>query len=211
MAVERAEARAQGLLRYFTGKPCCHRHICERRTSSGCCVECGKFWDSKYRVTSKHKTTRRHRETTLEFKARRRCRNATELARAAKRKHMVSAKGKIVRRRYESTIQGRLVNGLRARLRSAIRGGAKSGSAVRDLGCSIPEFMTYIEKQFRPGMTWRNRGTHGWHLDHKKPLASFNLNDRKQLRQACHYTNYQPLWALPNLQKRDRLDWREAA
>lgn len=77
--------------------------------------------------------------------------------------------------------------------------GYRNGSAVRDLGCSIPEFKTYIENKFVDGMSWDNHGE--WHLDHIKPLASFDLTDRSQLLIACHYTNYQPLWAIDNLKK----------
>ena len=40
--VTRAEALRQGLKLYFTGKPCKHGHICERRVSQHRCVECHK-------------------------------------------------------------------------------------------------------------------------------------------------------------------------
>jgi hypothetical protein len=84
-------------------------------------------------------------------------------------------------------------------LHLAIKGNAKRGSAVRDLGCSIPEFIGYIADKFQKGMSWDNHGE--WHLDHIKPLASFDLEDLKQFKQAVHYTNYQPLWAFDNLSK----------
>ena len=32
-------------------------------------------------------------------------------------------------------------------------------------------------------------------------IPSFNLTDRDQFKQACHYTNLQPLWAKENLSK----------
>jgi len=38
--VSRKEAKAQGLKRYFTGKPCKNGHISERYTSGGHCVDC---------------------------------------------------------------------------------------------------------------------------------------------------------------------------
>src|ERR1700678_1301496 len=37
------EARANGFLRYFTGKPCRRGHIAERHTSNGVCMECHKM------------------------------------------------------------------------------------------------------------------------------------------------------------------------
>lgn len=35
-----SQARAKGLKRYYTGKPCSKGHICERDTSKGMCVDC---------------------------------------------------------------------------------------------------------------------------------------------------------------------------
>lgn len=90
---------------------------------------------------------------------------------------------------------------LRYRLRSSIKQNLKSGSFVRDLGCSIPEFKVYLEKQFKPGMSWDNWSANGWHIDHIIPLSKFNLSDRSEFLKASHYTNMQPLWAVDNLRK----------
>lgn len=98
----------------------------------------------------------------------------------------------------------RLKSVLRARLRRAIVSNLKSGSAVRDLGCSVEQLYVYLEAQFKEGMSWNNWGTHGWHIDHKKPLSHFDLTDREQFIQACHYTNLQPLWAEDNMKKGNR-------
>jgi hypothetical protein len=113
-------------------------------------------------------------------------------------------KHKEERRWYENNkrktdIQWKLRKNLRNRLSSAIRNSQKSGSAVRDLGCSIEKLKRYLERQFQPRMSWENYGQ--WHIDHIKPLASFDLTDRDQLLEACHYTNLQPLWAKENLKK----------
>ena len=78
---------------------------------------------------------------------------------------------------------------------------SKTTKTAELLGCSAAELKTYIESLFLPGMTWDNYGVHGWHVDHKKPLSSFDLQDQAQLKLACHYTNLTPLWALDNLQK----------
>jgi hypothetical protein len=78
---------------------------------------------------------------------------------------------------------------------------AKRGSAVRDLGCTMPELVRHLEGQFLPGMSWDNYGFKGWHIDHIRPLGTFDLEDREQFLKAVHYTNLRPLWAFENLSR----------
>ena len=105
--------------------------------------------------------------------------------------------------RMKTEISYRLAYYLRVRLNKALKGNYKSGSAVRDLGCSVEELKIHLESLFQDGMNWENHGQ--WHIDHKKPLDSFDLTYRKQLLEACHYTNLQPLWAKDNLKKSNKL------
>jgi hypothetical protein len=95
---------------------------------------------------------------------------------------------------------------LRNRINKAIENNQKSGSAVRDLGCSISELKEYLESLFQEGMSWENHRPSGWHIDHIIPLSSFNLKDREQFLKACHYTNLQPLWVKDNLKKNARVE-----
>lgn len=111
---------------------------------------------------------------------------------------------KLLRRNYDKERSVRdpvfkLTRLLRTRLNRALKGMYKTGSAVRDLGCSIVEFKLYLEKQFMPGMSWDNHGD--WHIDHKIPLAAFDLTNPSELGRAVHYTNLQPLWARDNQRK----------
>lgn len=124
--------------------------------------------------------------------------------------YCINNKDRILRRsnlKYKTDIKHKLRVLLRSRLNKALNRNYKSGSAVRDLGCTVEELKSYLESKFLPGMTWDNYGLYGWHIDHIKPLASFDLSDRKQMLEACHYTNLQPLWANDNLSKNDKLNW----
>ena len=107
--------------------------------------------------------------------------------------------------RLKTDIQYKLSCNLRIRLHHAINRNQKIGSAIKDLGCTIEQLKQYLESKFQAGMTWDNWTLDGWHIDHIKPLASFDLTDRKQLLEACHYTNLQPLWAKDNLTKNDKI------
>lgn len=120
------------------------------------------------------------------------------------RKHTQATKQKIsfsLYARYGTNpLLTRIKRNLRSRLNKAVQGNYKHGSAVRDLGCSIEQFKSHLESKFQPGMTWGNYGQ--WHIDHIKPLNSFDLSDPVKLKEACHYFNLQPLWAYNNLHKR---------
>ena len=105
--------------------------------------------------------------------------------------------------RYGSNPENRKISrNLRSRLNKAIDSNWKTGSAVADLGCSIDQLKSHLEAQFKPGMTWGTYGRTGWHIDHIRPLCSFDLKDEVQLKEACRYTNLQPLWWDDNLRKR---------
>ena len=80
------------------------------------------------------------------------------------------------------------------------KGIAKKNSILKYIGCTKGQLVAHIEKQFKPGMNWENYGYYGWHIDHIRPCASFDLKE-EDLKRCFHYTNLQPLWAEENLRK----------
>ena len=79
----------------------------------------------------------------------------------------------------------------------------KKSKLLEILGCSLPELKKHLEKQFKLGMNWDNNTLRGWHVDHIIPLAS--AKTREEVELLCHYTNLQPLWALENIIKSDKI------
>lgn len=80
----------------------------------------------------------------------------------------------------------------------------KCARTIELLGCSIEFLMQYLEDRFKDGMSWDNYGLRGWHIDHIRPVASFDMTKPEDQRACFHYTNLQPLWWRDNLSKNDK-------
>lgn len=80
-------------------------------------------------------------------------------------------------------------------------GYTKKSKSHQILGCSFEEFKIYLEKQFTNGMNWSNAGE--WHLDHIYPVSL--AKDEAELIALNYYTNFQPLWALDNFKKGNKI------
>lgn len=78
----------------------------------------------------------------------------------------------------------------------------KSDRTVEYLGCSISEYYEYLKSMFDENMSWDNHAEY-WEIDHIKPIDAFDLNDEKQIYEAFHYTNTQPLEKSENREKRN--------
>ena len=107
--------------------------------------------------------------------------------------------------RRRTNIQYRLSRLLRSRLYRALHGLRKEAKTLELLGCSLDALKQHLEQKFTTGMSWTNCGRGGWEIDHRIPLAVFNLSNEVELRRACHYTNLQPLWGPENWRKRDKV------
>jgi Prasinovirus endonuclease VII len=103
------------------------------------------------------------------------------------------------RRRTQRYMKGILAS----RVNSAIRNDDHDSCANEIMGCTIVELKAHIESLWRPGMSWGNRGAHGWHVDHIVPCVAFDLTDPEQQKQCFHWSNCQPLWAKENIMKGD--------
>jgi hypothetical protein len=92
---------------------------------------------------------------------------------------------------------------IRGRIQLALRAAriTKDNSSIKYLGCSFVQYREYLESLFKDGMTWENYGFHGWHIDHVKPIARFDLAIESEREKAFHYRNTQPMWAAENFKK----------
>lgn len=197
--LERKDARAQGLSRYFTGRPCREGHLDERLVSSGDCVTC-KREKAKARYDADPEAVRQkvHNYKLVNREKVKACAKQS-IAKNPQRRRDYMRDYNANRRAIDSAYN--LTGRLRSRVRAALRlqGGEKAHRTMALVGCTIPEMMAHLEAQFLPGMSWENRSE--WHVDHIRSCASFDLLDPDQQRECFHYTNIQPLWAVDNIRK----------
>lgn len=105
--------------------------------------------------------------------------------------------------RSEQPLCRKVKNVARNRIKQAFKmRGLKRPSGVisKAVGCTTTQLANHLASMFRDGMTVDNHGT-VWEIDHIRPLCSFDLTDEKQLQEACHYSNLQPLLIKENRKK----------
>jgi hypothetical protein len=119
-------------------------------------------------------------------------------------KYRQSEKGVATRKKYRKKeydqkygvdMEWTLLRNLRTRLRNALKKEFKTGKTIELLGCSIKEYIMYLEKQFDENMNWKNYGTY-WEVDHIQPLSKGG---------SPHYTNTQPMHYSENRSKGNRV------
>jgi len=197
-------------------------YYCSHTTThcQSACKDCDKKRGKIYREKHKEKIAKRIKEWTLKNieKVRKRIKNyeLKNAERISKRKHRYYKNNqkriqiihtKYMRKARKLNINVRLLENLRRRLYSALIQGHKSQSTASLLGCTVKELKQHLEKQFQNGMTWSNYGKNGWEIDHIRPCASFDLSKPEEQKKCFHYTNLQPLWAVENYKKHDKIDF----
>jgi hypothetical protein len=78
---------------------------------------------------------------------------------------------------------------------------SKNAKTENILGCTIEEFRIYMYSKFKNGMSFENHGK--WHLDHIIPLSKAKTEE--EIIKLNHYTNFQPLWAIDNIRKGNKI------
>lgn len=227
-SVTRAEARANGNDRYMTGKPCANGHIAERYTCNAMCVLCSAMHQKT--AVRKPPTPPRMEKARLASKAYHQANREEVLAKMRERnakyyqKHKERIKAQVAeyqrsnadsRNAYKSAWNSRrakedpefrahmLMRKFVARTLDRIKKKRKQHErTIQILGYTSAEFAAHVEKLFQPGMSWDNHGK--WHVDHIRPLSTFNLSDPEEFRKANSLHNLQPLWKKKNLLKSDK-------
>lgn len=74
---------------------------------------------------------------------------------------------------------------------------------VQLLGISPIKLKEYIKNKFTFGMSFYNYGE--WEIDHIKPISKYDHTDIVQVLECFNYNNLQPLWAIENRMKSNKI------
>ena len=99
--INRKEAKEQGLIHYFTGKPCIHGHLSRRRVKDRVCMACDVVYQSKI----KRENPEKHRLRKLATYVRTRQKHlAQKRVYRQTNKHKINALGKAYKLRKKNRI-----------------------------------------------------------------------------------------------------------
>jgi len=115
-------------------------------------------------------------------------------------------------RKTEKFKKNSLYRNISSSIRHSLKESKKDGSWTTLVEFTLNELKQHIELQFKEGMNWKNYGNK-WHIDHIRPIASFNITDCKsnEFKKCWDLKNLQPLWAKENISKGCKWqgkDWR---
>lgn len=233
--VSRASAKAAGLKRYFTGKPCKVGHLSERAVCGCNCMEClyeyrrlpevaqkarERLKDPALKHRMAEHSREYHRKNRDEILVKMKKRNAAYYAANKDRIKIqvgqYQAENVEVRREYKARW-----------FRESMRSNPNFAAAVamrklitrtcerikvrrKELGGTI-RALGYTAEEFRlhierQFLRGMSWGNRSeWHIDHIIPLAAFDLSSEAERKAANALTNLRPVWAAENMRKSDTI------
>jgi len=193
---------------------CGCKFISQRGTARFCCANCQlKYY---YNVNAKYKQKIKINAKQYYYRIAKHKIKTEEQKRIINEKQKLRAKKYIKtgymntyvknwrKQKYNSSKKFKIITLLRNRLYNAIKNKRKYSSCIKLLGCSLEQFIVYIEKQFSAPMNWKNYGK-VWHIDHIIPCTYFDLTKLEHQKQCFHYTNLRPMIASENLTKKNKI------
>lgn len=177
-----AEKREQARTKKMLLERCPVTHACRKILSKESHRRANRTYREKHRDRLKEQWTKYNRE----------------------RKPITPEKAREYKRRGYEKLKSDPIKWLNHLLRTRLRDSIKRSVNIRTsdyIDYTADELREHLENQFTDGMSWDNYGRYGWHIDHIRPIASFDMTDSDQIKECWALSNLRPLWAKDNLRK----------
>lgn len=198
--VTRAEAKAQGLKRYFTGVPCNYGHICERYSNDFKCCECSSVFAKKNYNKYKPRITKRVSEWQ---------KNNKEKVKAKAKRHYKKYPEKFKEKldflckNYKTNPETRKRYKKKNRIYFALKQQERR-CKIKQTKVIPQDILNLYKQQKAKCVNCMCSIKENYHVDHIMPLALGGSNDVKNLQLLCPRCNCKkhakhPIdWALEN-------------
>lgn len=220
MIISRKEAIEKGLKTYFTGKPCKHGHMSERRVYNRKCLECVKEYNKEYYHKNREYFkdyrekneeyykgySKEHYHENKEYYKEYREKNE-EYYREYKKEHRERNRehyNERSRNRYATDDNFKTLALCRNMLQRTLKAtnSSKDTRTEEMLGYCNEQLKESIESKFLAGMSWDNYGD--WHIDHIYPVIRYIKDGVEDPAIINALDNLIPMWAEHNMEKGDR-------
>jgi len=111
------------------------------------------------------------------------------------------------KKRYQANPIYRLNSNITSAIYRSLKGNKNGRHWEAIVGYTLMELKVHLEKQFKNGMNWANKGRNGWHLDHKIPIEKFNITSIEcdDFKRCWALENLQPMWEADNIRKSNKI------
>lgn len=177
-----------------------------------------KLWAAEHTdyYREKAKTySKEHPEKVREAERKRYKKNpGTKIASAKKWYFSHPESVRAARRKRDARRRATPTGKLNMRMSAAVNDALGRGSGIKGrrhweslVGYTVAQLKAHLEKQFKQGMFWNNRGII-WEIDHKIPISAFNFETPEDVdfRNCWALRNLQPLAKMENKKKSNAID-----
>jgi len=156
------------------------------------------FEDMGPRPSNNHSIDRKDNDLLINGYSKDNCGWADKTIQSNNTRSVPHSNNLIEHKRWRQLLQGSLVH--------FVTGQAATSIYEKYLGCSVEEFLRYIESRFEPWMNWDNYGKASfkkqtWNLGHIRGCNTFDLSKEEDRLVCFNYRNLKPMDARKNAQQ----------